>query len=71
MKKRYFWAIDLTPPSDLHRFPSQRQRDEWIAEKPRQRGKVGTEHPAVFAVRRVNRQLSAGEVVEFPVMLEE
>lgn len=69
MEKRFFWAIDLHSPATLHRFPSRRQRTEWIGGNP-YRGEVGNMHPAFFQVRRIQRRMAQGEQITFPVEID-
>ena len=66
MEKRYFWAIELKTPVTMHRFPSRRERDEFVKGSPF-RDKVDNRHSAFYQVRRIQRRIAAGEQVGFPV----
>ena len=68
MKKRYFWALtQIGDHKKIYRFRSAADRRKWS------QAKVGLVAPTTFIkanhpeVRRVQRQLDAGEVVTFPV----
>jgi hypothetical protein len=65
MRKRYIWAIK---DGLLYRFRHKLDREEWVEAQEGDVWLVDALHPDV---KRVNRRLSSGEQISFPIKIEE
>jgi hypothetical protein len=74
MKKRFFWAVMISPTrATIFRFRTEKERTQWLRlvdknDHPNTtKEELDSRHPEV---RRLNRRLAAGEVITFPVEIE-
>jgi hypothetical protein len=68
MEKRYFWVL-WENGDGRHLMRYRNQRDQFAAIVNTWGGKaIPATHPEV---RRIQRRIAAGEVVEFPVKIED
>lgn len=69
VRRRYYWGRQLRGDKEyIHRFSSLRELTEWLQCPSRHMGEIRYQENSSFnSIRKINRKISAGESIQFPV----